>query len=306
MIVILIEKIVSLFFVMLLGVLLVRSHILKADDSRTLSTLCIYLIMPCVILEAFQVDYTEEIRNGLMLAVVAALLIHILWFGLVQIVGHMFQLDAVEKTSIMYSNAGNLIIPLVTAMLGQEWVIYSSAFVSVQLFWMWSHGKMVLCGEKKIEIRKVMTNINMLSVFAGIFLFVFQIHFPKPLDDALSSVGQMVGPVAMLVTGMLIGNMNLRGIVAYKRIWLTTALRLIVFPAAALLLLKFSGMESFAEDGKKILLISLLATMTPSASSITQMAQIYGKDADYASAVNVMTTLLCVITMPIMTALYQM
>ena len=86
MIVILIEKIVSLFFVMLLGVLLVRSHILKADDSRTLSTLCIYLIMPCVILEAFQVDYTEEIRNGLMLAVVAALLIHILWFGLVQIV----------------------------------------------------------------------------------------------------------------------------------------------------------------------------------------------------------------------------
>ena len=60
MIVILIEKIVSLFFVMLLGVLLVRSHILKADDSRTLSTLCIYLIMPCVILEAFQVDYYAD------------------------------------------------------------------------------------------------------------------------------------------------------------------------------------------------------------------------------------------------------
>lgn len=306
MIVILIEKIISLFLIMLLGVLLVRSHILKAQDSRILSALCIYLIMPCVILEAFQVDYTEEIRNGLMLAIVAALLIHILWFGLVKTVGQMFHLDAVEKTSIMYSNAGNLIIPLVTAMLGQEWVIYSSAFVSVQLFWMWSHGKMVLCGEKKIEVKKVVTNINMLSVFAGMLLFVFQIHFPKPLDDALASVGQMVGPIAMLVTGMLIGNMNLKGIVGYKRIWLTAFLRLIVFPASALLLLKFSGMESFAEDGKKILLISLLATMTPSASSITQMAQIYGKDADYASAINVVTTLLCVITMPIMTALYQM
>lgn len=306
MIVILIEKIISLFLILLLGVLLVRSHILKAQDSRTLSALCIYLIMPCVILEAFQVTYTKEIRNGLILAIAAALLIHILWFGLVQIVGLVFHLDAVEKTSIMYSNAGNLIIPLVTAMLGQEWVIYSSAFVSVQLFWMWSHGKMVLCGEKKIEVKKVVTNINMISVFAGILLFVFQIHFPKPLDDALSSIGQMVGPIAMLVTGMLIGNMNLKGIVAYKRIWLTTFLRLIVFPAAALLLLKFGGMASFAKDGKEILLISFLATMTPSASSITQMAQIYGKDADYASAINVVTTLLCVITMPIMTSLYQM
>ena len=306
MILILIEKIISLFFIMLLGVLLVKSRILNAQDRRILSALCIYLIMPCVILEAFQVDYTEEIRNGLMLAVVAALLIHVLWLGLVQAAGFLFHLDAVEKTSVMYSNAGNLIIPLVTAMLGQEWVIYSSAFVSVQLFWMWSHGKMVLCGEKKIEVKKVITNINMLAVFAGIILFIFQIHFPKPLDDSLSSVGQMVGPVAMLVTGMLIGNMNLKGILAYKRIWLTTFLRLIIFPVAALLLLKFSGMASFAKDGKEILLISLLATMTPSASSITQMAQIYGKDADYASAINVVTTFLCVVTMPVMTALYQM
>ena len=63
MILILIEKIISLFFIMLLGVLLVKSRILNAQDSRILSTLCIYLIMPCVILEAFQVNYTEEIRN---------------------------------------------------------------------------------------------------------------------------------------------------------------------------------------------------------------------------------------------------
>ena len=54
------------------------------------------------------------------------------------------------------------------------------------------------------------------------------------------------------------------------------------------------------------LLVSLLATCTPSASTITQMAQIYGKDADYASAINVVTTLLCIFTMPLMVALYQL
>ena len=45
---------------------------------------------------------------------------------------------------------------------------------------------------------------------------------------------------------------------------------------------------------------------TPSASTLTQMAQVYGKDADYASAINVVTTLLCIVTMPLMVALYQM
>ena len=55
-----------------------------------------------------------------------------------------------------------------------------------------------------------------------------------------------------------------------------------------------------------IVVVNLLATCTPSASTITQMAQIYGKDADYASAINVVTTLLCIFTMPLMVALYQL
>lgn len=46
----------------------------------------------------------------------------------------VLKLDGVEETSLIYSNAGNLIIPIVTAILGKEWVIYTSAFLSVQLF----------------------------------------------------------------------------------------------------------------------------------------------------------------------------
>ena len=77
-------------------------------------------------------------------------------------------------------------------------------------------------------------------------------------------------------------------------------------PLAAVALLKLSGLAHLVPDGQTILLVSLLATCTPSASTITQMAQIYGKDADYASAINVVTTLLCIFTMPLMVALYQL
>ena len=59
-------------------------------------------------------------------------------------------------------------------------------------------------------------------------------------------------------------------------------------------------------NGDMILLITLLATASPSGTTITQMAQVYGGDTEYACSINVVTTLLCIVTMPIMVALYQL
>ena len=110
----------------------------------------------------------------------------------------------------------------------------------------------------------------------------------------------------MLISGMLIAGTTPQEILSFPHIGLVTILRLIGVPFLTILLLKFSGLASFAENGSQILLVTLLATITPSASTITQMAQVYGKDARYAGAINVITTLLCMITMPIMVYLYQL
>lgn len=123
---------------------------------------------------------------------------------------------------------------------------------------------------------------------------------------SLDMVGSAIGPISMIILGMLMAGMNFKKILGYRRLWLVTALRLVGIPLAAVALLKLSGLAHLVPDGQTILLVSLLATCTPSASTITQMAQIYGKDADYASAINVVTTLLCIFTMPLMVALYQL
>ena len=104
---------------------------------------------------------------------------------------------------------------------------------------------------------------------------------------------------------MLIAGTTPQEILTFPHIGLVTILRLIGVPLLTILLLKFSGL-AFAENGSQILLVTLLATITPSASTITQMAQVYGKDARYAGAINVITTLFCMITMPIMVYLYQL
>ena len=136
------EQISVLFLMMACGFALVKKKLIRTEESKTLSIISIYLVIPCVIINAFQVDYSDEIRDGFLLALFAAVVIHGILFAVCAIFGKILKLEAVEKASLIYSNAGNLIIPLVAAVLGTEWEIYASAFLCVQQIAIWTHGSL--------------------------------------------------------------------------------------------------------------------------------------------------------------------
>ena len=279
--------------------------LLKDEDSKVLSKIVLYLIIPCVILNAFQVDYTPETVRGLLVAFAASLLMQVVLLFAVSALGRVFHLDAVEITSVYYSNSGNLIVPLVTAVLGAEWVLYSCVYMSVQLVFFWTHCKKVISREASYDWKKIVLNLNIISIFVGILLFFTGIRLPALVNNTLHSVGSMVGPASMIVTGMLFAGMDFRQIFANKRIYFVTFLRLIAVPLMALVLLKLSHLADLSADGPTLILIVFLAIITPSASTVTQMCQVYGNDSRYASAINVMTTLFSIITMPLMVMLFE-
>lgn len=152
---------------------------------------------------------------------------------------------------MIYSNAGNLIIPFCDGRCwANEWVIYSSAFLSVQLFLLWSHAKSMLCGEKSFELKKVLTNINMIAILAGAALFLLHIQLPAVIEDSLDMVGSAIGPISMIILGMLMAGMNFKKILGYRRLWLVTALRLVGIPLAAVALLKLSGLAIWCRTAR--------------------------------------------------------
>lgn len=109
------------FFIMIfMGYLIVKLGMLRAADSRVLSVVSVYLVMPCVILNAFQVSFSREKLQGLLVSAAAACLIHLILWGVMKLSGILFHLDVVEKASIMYSNAGNMVIPVIAAVLGEN------------------------------------------------------------------------------------------------------------------------------------------------------------------------------------------
>ena len=275
--ILLMEQIAELFLMILMGYIIVKTGLLKGDDSKVISKIVLYLVIPCVIINAFQVDYTSEKVKELLLVFAASVLLQVILLAAVWGVGKVLKLNrSRDESSIYYSNSGNLIVPLVTFILGKEWVLYGCVFMSVQLVFLWTHGKNTISREGKWDWKKIVFNINMISVFAGVVLFFTRIRLPEIVNQTLSSVGSMIGPASMIVTGMLIAEMNLKSIFENVKVYFISFLRLVVIPVISLMILKISGLVNIHSYGKKLLLIVFLAVITPSASTITQMCQVYG------------------------------
>ena len=302
----LMEEIIKLFVIMFMGYAVVKAGLMKSSESKSVSVIMVYLVIPCVILNAFQVEYTPDVQKGLLLACAAAVAVHILFLFLTAILKKPLHLDVIERATIIYSNAGILVIPLVQELLGQEYVIYSSAYIVVQLILIWTHCKNMLCEEDKLEWKKVLLNINIISIIAGVVLFIFRIQLPSGAQDILNMMNNMIGPLGMLLAGMVIAEVPLKTVFTRKRSYLSAALRLLIYPVFVLILMKIIQTFTVIHDSKQILLTVYLASITPACATVTSMAQLYDKDAAYSSSLYVLTTLLSIVTMPVMVGLFEM
>lgn len=302
---ILMKEIIMLFLILAMGMAVVRAKLMDAADSRSLSIVLVYIVIPCVIINAFQIDYTDDVRDGLILAFAAAAVVHVIFLAATHVLRRILKMDAIESATVIYSNAGILVIPLVDALLGPQYVIYSCGFIVIQLILLWTHCRGMLCGDSSISLREILKNINIISIIVGAALFVLHIELPDIIKGTLDMAGRMIGPLGMLLAGMVIADTPVVKLFAASRNYLATFIRLIVYPLIVLIVFELSGAASFVPDGKLVLMTVYLAAITPACAMITTMAQLYDKDAAHASALYVVSTLLSIITMPLMIGLFE-
>ena len=293
----LMQQIAQLFLILLMGYAVVKTGLLKASDSKVLSVVFVYLVMPCVVLNAFQIKDTPEIRTGLLYSMGIAVGMHVVFLLLNALFRKALKLDAVEQVNIIYSNAAALVIPIVQALLGEEYVVYSCAFVIVQLVLLWTHASACLQGAARLEWRKLLTNVNLIAIAAGALLYLLHISLPAPITSTLSSVGNMIGPMGMLLAGMAIAEVPLKKVFCTPRNYLPLVIVLLLWAVHASL---------WIPDGKSILMTVYLSAITPACATVTSMAQLYDRDASHSSAIYVLSTLLSILTMPLMIGSFEL
>ena len=288
------------------GFTLVKLKLLKQEDSRVISVLLVYVLQPCLIARAFQIDLTPERMHGFICGTLLATATILLSMLMSRICMKPFGLDAIDRSTIIYANVGNLLLPLVSMALGDEMVFYCSSFQIPFNALLWTHCFSIIKGDRTVNVRKLLLNPNLIALFIGIFFLVTRIAVPSVIDAAAKGFNDMVAASSMLLVGMVIAGIDIKTVFTYKKAYLVSFGRLLAVPILSMLILYATGFLTHHPELRAVFMVVILGAGAPSASSIVQIAVLHNKDAAKAGIYNVMTTLLCIVTMPLIIFIYQM
>ncbi len=290
---ILLQQTIIMFALMLLGLLLSRRGMITEQGSRDLSNVLLYAVIPCVILRSYMSEFSTEKLRAMGLSA----LIAVIAFAASIAVAYLTcgTRHRIENFAVAFGNAGFIGIPLVTAVFGPEAAFYVVSFSTFANLLQWTYGIVIISGKKEtMNLRMVFVNPVFISMVIGIALFVLQPTLPTVVTGTIGYIADGNTVLAMIILGYYLSKVQLRGLFADVRLYLFSALRLLVIPAVTILVfLPFP----FARG--EITLITLIAAATPIASSTAIFAQKF--DQDYRRAVSYvcLSTILSVATLPL-------
>ena len=290
---ILLQQTIIMFALMLLGLLLSRRGMITEQGSRDLSNVLLYAVIPCVILRSYMSEFSTEKLRAMGLSA----LIAVIAFAASIAVAYLTcgTRHRIENFAVAFGNAGFIGIPLVTAVFGPEAAFYVVSFSTFANLLQWTYGIVIISGKKEtMNLKMVFVNPVFISMVIGIALFVLQPTLPTVVTGTIGYIADGNTVLAMIILGYYLSKVQLRGLFADVRLYLFSALRLLVVPAVTILVfLPFP----FARG--EITLITLIAAATPIASSTAIFAQKF--DQDYRRAVSYvcLSTILSVATLPL-------
>ncbi len=272
-----------------------------------MSDVVMYFVTPCLIINSFsKMTNDAEHLNGLIVCFIAFFLIMATTIALVHIIfrGKNEQKMRVLRFGVVFSNVGYMGIPLQEAVLGTEGVFYGSVCVGVFNILVWTYGVICSSGSlKNMSVKKLIFNPGLLAVAVGLIIFLFSLpiaEFVPPVSITLGYMATLNTPIAMMVIGFNLANSDIVASLKSSSTYIVTFLRLIFIPIASLFILLICGIRG------DILVSLVIAASAPVAAVTTVFTIKYENDVNTSVNLVAFTTLLSIITMPIIVALSQM
>lgn len=294
----LINQTVVMLILIITGIICFKTGIISKEGNKELSNLVLSVVNPVVIFMAYQTEYDSElVKNLLMAFLLSVISFAIMIAGAYILVPAKIRNSEIERFSSIYSNCAFMGIPLIQALFGSIGVFYLTAYLTVFNFMIWTHGIILLSGEKDFKkVLKVLYSPVILSIVVGIIMFFLQIKLPSVMSKALEFVADLNTPLAMIVSGVTMADANIISLIKKKRIYYTSFLKLVLFPALIVIVFAlpiFSGVDS---DVRTSIIIAVSA---PSAAMCTLQCIRIGKDSLYASEIFAFTTVFSIISLPL-------
>ena len=271
--------------------ILFKKKMITVNGSKELSNLLLYIVLPAVIINSYNVKSTPERVEGIIISFIVSLIALILSICVCALV--YGKRKKIEHFGVSFSNAGFMGIPIATAIIGNENVFYISAFVALLNILQWTYGVVVMTESKDcIKLDKLIKNPILIAMVIGLSIFFLQIPVPEVATKTISSLASLNAPTAMIILGVYLAQTDIKSVFVGKEMYITSFIRLVFIPVFTLLMLYFLPIN------QNIKLAVIIAASAPIGSNVAVFAQIYNLDYKHAVKTVCLTTILSVISMP--------
>lgn len=289
-------QVVIMFLLAGIGALMFRSGKISLEGSKSIGSILVNLSLPAVIINGFLVERTPERITGLLLsallaAVTLALAILAAWV--------CFRKDPMAQFAAAFSNPGFFGIPIILSCLDNGAIFYIAAYVAFLNLLQWSYGVSLLTGTtENITPKRLLTAPFVIAIEIGAFFFLTGFPVPRILAKAVTHLANLNTPLAMFATGVYLAQTDPKKMVRKAVLYKVSVVKLLVVPLLAMVMLALLPKAYF--DLKLTLLI---AAACPTGTNIAVYAQLHDRDFGYAVETVAVTTILSLLTLPLITQL---
>lgn len=296
---ILLKQIAIMALLMAVGIYLSRKGFLSPQGTKDLGAILLRIIIPCVIVKSYITTYSRERLLELALSAGLALAAFVLAMGIAYLV--YGKRRRIENFASAFCNAGFIGIPLAQAVIGDEGVFYMAASVALLNLFQWTYGVYIMTDRRdSISAKTIAKNPVVIAIVIGITLFLSRLPVPGIVTSTLGHIAGMNTPVAMILMGTYMAKLPWRKLLD-KRAYGCVLLRLVVIPAVVL-----AVFWALPISNQNVALAAYLAAATPVGANICVFAQQYDCDYEFSVVTVCLSTVLSIVTVPLMVSLAQM
>lgn len=299
----LLQQMIVLFIYIVIGYTAARKGIIDEDFSKKISWIVVEVANPALTVSAVvNGDGTIKGRD-LLLTVLLAVIILCGMVVLSQIIPRLFRIRG-EKRKVYtlmtaFNNIGFMGFPVIVAVYGAEALLYASVFSVIFNVIIYTYGIQTIRSDRqgKIEWKQIL-NIGVFSSVVAIGIYLTEIPTPEFFRATMSGLGNLTGPLSMIVIGISLTSINIKELFTDMQLLSYSFVKLLVIPIAAMLVI-----NRFV-DNEMLCGVCMIMLATPAASMTAMLAQQYGSEENgtFGAKGVALTTLLSVITIPIVSA----
>ena len=293
------QVMVTLFIIVILGYILRKRGYLGGEFDKKLSTLIIDICCPMLILSSVMGDKLPDAHLILPLLGVGFatyIVLCIIAFTVPRLISKDPEAQGMIGFAMMFGNVGFIGYPIVASIFGNQAIFYAALLNMPNTFFIFTAGVMLVKGERSWGSFnwKMLLSPMMLAAYISAIIVVLGIHVPKVIGNPITLVGSITVPGSLLVIGSSLAEIKFGNMLRDGKVYVTTIFRLLIAPLILYSLFRLCGVNELVNE------INTVVIAMPVAAFGVMFCMRYNRDERLMTEITFMTTVLSVITIPLL------